>query len=491
MPANTCPGGQLPAGAITPSSSPALLALKWQQWDDFSSFKRAGCRLPYLKSVADSVDGIYRGQYTDWYYRYIGALESQQTVSYEFETLWRLIVGWGTNATLETGFTMHHFLGFPYIPGSAVKGLLHHVAELQIMNQLADTAFFEQTAPHRQSPPAWLAQVLDRLEVIRLLFGSIYLEQAKGEREDEESISGEPCPRPLFERLLQNVPANPPEPWKPIRDRLKNLLDAHTGGMLRFYDAVPLPGQNSLLQRDIVNAHYGDYYGGNTAVPSDDLEPNPITFLAVRPGAVFLFPVRLDHWPQQGGRDEQERERIRILGNLQQANIMTMVHQWMVNALSDYGIGAKTAAGYGYMMIPGQSPAIPNESKDSEVKPREEETIIPEKPDPFSTTSKPASKLSGIKKNYHQQLWLEIAKEEHVKQITGKAAKIKEFERHQNLPAREIQPSGKTISVFYKHGDFFCEVEVKLQGIANREQAEYMWKKVLFPRLSEKGRVPQ
>lgn len=46
----------------------------------------------------------------------------------EAETDWRLIVGMGSGHVQETGMTLHHIYGIPYIPGSAIKGVLHHWA---------------------------------------------------------------------------------------------------------------------------------------------------------------------------------------------------------------------------------------------------------------------------------------------------------------------------------------------------------------------------
>ncbi len=42
---------------------------------------------------------------------------------------WRLIVGLGSGHVAETGMTLHHIYGIPYIPGSAVKGVLSHYVE--------------------------------------------------------------------------------------------------------------------------------------------------------------------------------------------------------------------------------------------------------------------------------------------------------------------------------------------------------------------------
>ncbi len=44
----------------------------------------------------------------------------------KFKVVDRLIVGLGGDGVLETGITLHHTYGVPYIPGSALKGLMRH-----------------------------------------------------------------------------------------------------------------------------------------------------------------------------------------------------------------------------------------------------------------------------------------------------------------------------------------------------------------------------
>lgn len=40
-----------------------------------------------------------------------------------FKPDWRVVVGLGTDSVYETGITLHHIYGFPYIPASAIKGI--------------------------------------------------------------------------------------------------------------------------------------------------------------------------------------------------------------------------------------------------------------------------------------------------------------------------------------------------------------------------------
>lgn len=61
---------------------------------------------------------------------------------------WRLIVGLGSGHVQETGMTLHHIYGIPYIPGSAVKGVLHHwVKDEKIKAKDEDKCNFEDEMP--------------------------------------------------------------------------------------------------------------------------------------------------------------------------------------------------------------------------------------------------------------------------------------------------------------------------------------------------------
>ena len=58
-----------------------------------------------------------------------------------FKTDWRLIVGLGGASVYETSMTLHHIYGIPYIPGSAVKGVLRSWIITQCFNNDEDKAY--------------------------------------------------------------------------------------------------------------------------------------------------------------------------------------------------------------------------------------------------------------------------------------------------------------------------------------------------------------
>lgn len=100
--------------------------------------------------------------------------------------------------------------------------------------------------------------------------------------------------------------------------------------------ALPHSGP-ALVEADILNPRYPEYYRtAGDEPPSDDQDPSPVYFLAVRAGVRFEFRWRL--CPREGEAtaamtDEEIPER---------------VGAWLREALATWGAGAKTAAGYGY-----------------------------------------------------------------------------------------------------------------------------------------------
>lgn len=70
-------------------------------------------------------------------------------------------------------------------------------------------------------------------------------------------------------------------------------------------------------------------------VPSDDQDPVPVYFLAIKAETAFVFPFRLGPLPQ--GELNPTREQL-----------TKQVTGWLETALKTLGAGAKTAAGYGY-----------------------------------------------------------------------------------------------------------------------------------------------
>jgi len=475
--------------------APGLYFQKWQAWDSFDSFKREKSRPEYFSEVARIVEAVYHHPtYRQWHERYFRALQTLGVESVPYTTVWRLLVGWGSNPTMEAGLILHHLYGFPYIPGSALKGLLHHLAEMEVMDIL-QPADLEPSNLLQARPPDSLLKAIPALQVVKVLFGSIHLEPAVVKENGREKPIDPKCPRPLLQKLGDKLKKNSSlsNEWKDVEKKIAQLLEEQTGGMLCFYDAVPevpesehVPEsiQEWLLQTDIVNCHYDKYYGSKgEQPPSDDQSPNPVTFLAVQPGVQFNFPFRLADWPVAPGRDDEEKERLQALHHFTRESVTDQVKSWLQKALGEFGVGAKTAAGYGYFDTGAIAPPAATPRDDTTPPTPPEVAIIPVAPSPFKSNITPAAKISGIGKNHQPNLWQQLAANDYIQKIAGKSPSLKSFGLP--LPARRISPNGKTMQVFYQNEKFYCEVELKLQEIKNQAEAQHLWEKVILPELKK------
>lgn len=185
----------------------------------------------------------------------------------------RLIVNQAGGILENAGLCLHPHFGYPYIPGSAVKGVARHAAWCE---------WHEAEEPHKAEIARQMARV----------FG-----YPTGDRGLNAYLKGLTC-------------------------------DATRGGCVAFLAAEPV-GKAALVT-DIVNCHHMKYYGSDnpSAVATDDETPNLQFFPAVESGATFLFTLV----PLRDAGAEEVR----------------LAKDWLVKALTENGVGAKTSAGYGW-----------------------------------------------------------------------------------------------------------------------------------------------
>ena len=192
-------------------------------------------------------------------------------VRFPAKLLSRLIVNQAGGVLENAGLCLHPHFGYPYIPGSAVKGVARHTAWCD-WNE-ADEPRMEQVA-----------------RKMARIFG--YPTGDKG-----------------LDAYLRNL-----------------KCDTRRGGCVSFWAAVP--DGRADLATDIVNCHHKDYYGGNRPEATDDEAPNPQFFPAVESDVSFLFTLV----PLRGaGADDLE-----------------LAKKWLIKAITENGVGAKTSAGYGW-----------------------------------------------------------------------------------------------------------------------------------------------
>lgn len=235
---------------------------------------------------------------------------------FEASPEWRFVVGLGRESVLETSFTFHRVYGFPYLPGSALKGLTQAYA---------------------------LWQVAERLDVPFLLPGQ--KQSGRTLVQQLEALLMEPDANERHKRLIQLRVDDGVQATARLKTaELDGLFDElHADavcyqavfgtigaqGRVVFFDAVPV--EPPCLKMDVMNPHYGDYYQQKPGVPpADYLSPVPVYFLTVEAGGRFAFAVASKH-----------------------ANLARQAAEWLVSALRDLGVGGKTSAGYGYFAVPG------------------------------------------------------------------------------------------------------------------------------------------
>ncbi|MCU0476715.1 MAG: type III-B CRISPR module RAMP protein Cmr6 [Anaerolineae bacterium] len=206
----------------------------------------------------------------------------------------RLIVGLGGKGPLEIGITLDPVTGLPFIPGSALKG----VARSYALYVLAEAAKIK----------------LD------------------GTASDNDTLKN-------FDEALLKGTYDALGGAADYRLIFGTLPDAEipSSGKAIFYDAVFLGRGGPIFELDVMTPHFkGWYNSGNSGKPSDpphDADsPNPVTFLTVGAGAQFAFAV--------GWRGEPHPTAHQFARELLEV------------ALQDFGIGSKTAAGYGAFTPP-------------------------------------------------------------------------------------------------------------------------------------------
>lgn len=134
--------------------------------------------------------------------------------------------------------------------------------------------------------------------------------------------------------------------WAPNRGQDSDI--PHTlpvksyGGSVAFLPAYPTGVAR--LERDIVTVHHPEYYSGKRSVALDDEQPSPNEFPVVAAGAEFQFVLV----PVGIGRVATMRDLLK----LPTFDVLAKAKEWLIAGLTQHGVGAKTAAGYGWFVDP-------------------------------------------------------------------------------------------------------------------------------------------
>jgi len=229
--------------------------------------------------------------------------ESLNKIGYEdifsskLKTAYRLVVGLGSGSVFETSLTLHHIFGIPYIPASALKGVVRSVSFWEIAKSQIEKN-----------------QNLNIEEFQRKLY--------------DENISDSDTEEIIIHKILFGT-----QEFK---------------GLLIFLDSYPENNNFDIFELDVMTPHYQEYYTQTqTQTPGDWENPNPITFLTVKKGIPFEFNVLIDkHRLQEIEKNKIiPKNVIEKLKNYQE--LKNKVKRWLELALKEFGVGAKTRLGYG------------------------------------------------------------------------------------------------------------------------------------------------
>jgi len=226
----------------------------------------------------------------------IDALSQQgySTTTFPMKTSWRFVPGLGISHINETGMSLDHVCGLPFLGGSACKGVTREYVLEYLMN------------PDGGNDLAALDKLLSVVENLQELIEK----KDKDTLEKKSGLSNRFMDRLMTDHDLQEV----------LYTAAAVFGSQHCAGRVIFLDAFPASLTTSLC---IMNPHHSKYYGGNDW-PDDSENPNPIKFAAVE-NAQFSF-----------GLASREKD------------LLDTASAWLKAALEERGAGAKTSAGYGY-----------------------------------------------------------------------------------------------------------------------------------------------
>ena len=257
----------------------------------------------------------------------------------------RLMVNMAGGVMENAGLCLDRF-GLPYIPGSAVKGCARRAA-LAALHEWCEAGGKPEHKPTGADNPlapccAAFTTPAEMLAAIARVFG--WCEQDWSDRRDQSDF-------------LWACGQNHRELWQTVAQALANhfgwtIADRHAqtpwkslpnfAGSVSFLPAYPVDlGKTGKvdglplevpplgkLELDVVTCHHRDYYAGNSPTATDTEEPVPVVFPAVAPGHVFAFSIA----PLRGA----------------DAQLVQHARTWLATGLQTFGLGAKTAAGYGW-----------------------------------------------------------------------------------------------------------------------------------------------
>lgn len=266
-------------------------------------------RRPWLEKLAElAVSPDYARSFERWKASFSSAGDRLA----ELTLTSRLLIGHGNASAIDVGLTVHHTWGVPVIPGSALKGLVAHYVD----------ATYGPADPGKKP---WEQQGDER---VRADYQGVISNRRRIER----------GPGAVYRTLF-----GAPDAREDATMRKHDFEAGAAAGLVTFHDALYVPGSSSgdkPFAADVLTVHQKGYYDSSgQSAPNDYDSPNPVAFLTVRPKCRLLLAL--------SGPSEWTE----------------LAAQLLADALKNWGVGGKTAAGYGIGTVGEWKAPEPRRSK--------------------------------------------------------------------------------------------------------------------------------
>ena len=254
-----------------------------------------------------------------------------ESLNFPLTVDWRFVIGLGNPSVFDTGLRLHSIYGFPYLPGQGLKGAIRRVwmfeAAAKLGVPILEVAKIKELKDNNKKTP-W-----KRFE--NLLMTAINPNSEKPDSDNEKRLM-----KKGFSDLQKTTDKDArinelgcEEFWNDYACFYQIVFGSkNTQGKVDFWDVYPKKltvDDKSILEVDIINAHYGKYYTSKGETPpADYFSPNPIFFFCIRKNTPYQFRVIL--------KEEAKKKKAEV-------------EKLIKDTAEDYGLGAKTMSGYGEM----------------------------------------------------------------------------------------------------------------------------------------------